>query len=115
MTARKYDISVEQGATFVMTMIYRDSYGVPVDLTGYGASMQIREEVGGRMFASATTVNSRITVGAVGQISVTIPASETAEVSVTRAVYDFFLAAPAGNPIVKLLYGDVVVCPSVTR
>lgn len=115
MTARKYDISIEQGATFLMTLTYKNAAGVPINLTGYGATMQVREAVAQRVFASASTGNGRITVNGSGQIAISVAASETAAIEVTRGVYDLFLQAPGGNPVEKLLYGDVIINPSVTR
>jgi hypothetical protein len=115
MTARKYDIAIDQGATFELAMVYKDAAGVVVNLTGYTVAMQIRASVGGKMFASATTANGRITVNASGNIAIAIPAAETANINVEQAVYDLFLHAPGGDPVKKLLYGDAVVNPSVTR
>ena len=45
MKAGKYDISVDQGSTFIFWMGYCDSSGASVDLSGYTASMQVRRSV----------------------------------------------------------------------
>ena len=42
MKSGKYDISVDQGSTFIFWMGYSDASGASVDLTGYTASMQVR-------------------------------------------------------------------------
>lgn len=115
MTARKYDIEVEQGATFVMTLTYKNALGVAVDLTNYAVAMQIRESVGGRIYASASVANGRITADVTGTIVVTIPAADTRLMSSERGVYDLFLTAPSGVIATKMLYGDVEITPSVTR
>ena len=115
MTARKFDIEVEQGALFQMTLVYRNAAGALIDLTNYTAAMQVREVIGGRVYASASVANGRITVNASGQIVVTIPASETKGIGITQGVYDLFLTSPDGIQVQKLLYGDAVIAPSVTR
>jgi len=45
MKAGNYDISVDQGSTFIFHMGYCDSAGASIDLAGYTASMQIRRSV----------------------------------------------------------------------
>ena len=42
MSAGRYPIYIEQGTTIDFEIQYKDSTGAPVDLTGYGARMQIR-------------------------------------------------------------------------
>jgi hypothetical protein len=46
MAAGKYSFTVEQGSTFERQLTYQDSNGVPIDLTGYSARMQIRPSPG---------------------------------------------------------------------
>ena len=43
MAAGRYSFVVEQGATTDFEVIYNDSAGIPVDLTGYTARMSIRQ------------------------------------------------------------------------
>tara|TARA_Y100000593_G_scaffold82211_1_gene154281 strand:+ start:6242 stop:6697 length:456 start_codon:yes stop_codon:yes gene_type:complete len=45
MKSGKYDISVDQGSTFIFWMGYCDAAGASVDLGGYTASMQVRRSV----------------------------------------------------------------------
>jgi len=42
MKAGQYDISVDQGSTFIFYLTYQDSSGVAVDLSTYTAAMQVR-------------------------------------------------------------------------
>tara|TARA_R110002051_G_scaffold172288_1_gene242645 strand:- start:478 stop:894 length:417 start_codon:yes stop_codon:yes gene_type:complete len=43
MAAGRYSFVIEQGATTDFEVIYNDSVGNPVDLTGYSARMSIRQ------------------------------------------------------------------------
>ena len=115
MAAIKFDIPIEQGATFEMTLTYADSVGVPINLTGYSAEMQVREEVGGRVLATASTSNGSIVLSSGGQVVITLAAAQTSLIGAIVGVYDLFLKSPAGNPIRKLVYGNVTVKQSVTR
>jgi hypothetical protein len=45
MPAGKYNFIIEQGTTFTLNLEYKDSKGVPVDLTDYYGRMQIRPTV----------------------------------------------------------------------
>lgn len=114
MTARKFDTDVEQGATYILKLTYKDGTGALLDLTGHSVQMQIRESVGGRILASASTANGRITVNNVGVIFVKIPPTAFADTKHTRGVYDLFLTYPDGT-VDKLIYGDVTIKPAVTR
>ena len=44
MTAARYPIRIEQGATWRTVLTVKDDTGQPVDLTGYTGRMQIRED-----------------------------------------------------------------------
>ena len=41
--AASYDITIAQGAELQHNLIWKDSAGVPIDLTGYTAKMQVRQ------------------------------------------------------------------------
>lgn len=42
MSAGRYDFTIEQGSTFELNIKYRDSNGLPVNLTGFYGRMQVR-------------------------------------------------------------------------
>ena len=42
MKSGNYDISVDQGSTFVFHLTYQNSAGTAIDLSSYSASMQVR-------------------------------------------------------------------------
>lgn len=116
MAAGQYNFTIEQGAVFsrVITLVGRD-------LTGYEARMHIRERV------SAPTVLIELTSdGADGRLSIapgtdsvitmTIDAIDTAALSFGSGRYDLKLIPPAGEGSAeRLLEGDVVLTPGVTR
>ena len=118
MVAARYDITIEQGSKFESTIIYKDSNGNIVDLTGYTAEMQIRETV-----ASATTLitlstsNGRITItGASGQIDLSINATDTDDLDFERGVYDLEITPASGaDNTIRILQGKVALSKEVTR
>lgn len=116
MAAGTYDIFIEQGATFVKGIIWKDSEGDPVDLDGYTARMQFRPSVNSNtIYFSCTTENGRITLGgALGTIDISIDADDTAAFEFISAVYDLELES-AGGFVTRLLEGGVEVSKEVTR
>ena len=117
MPAAKYDIALEQGASFSRTITWKDSDGNPVDLTGSTARMQVRTAIANRSTTAPLvdlTNGSGITLGGTaGTIVVNITAAQTAALKITRAPYDLFVYSVDGTAI-KLLEGVVTVDPMVT-
>lgn len=116
MSAAVYDLYIEQGATFVQPLVWKDSNGDPVDLTSYAARMQFRSSISSStVLFSATTANGRIALGgALGTITITIDADDTAAFGFVSAVYDLELESASGF-VTRLLEGGVEVSKEVTR
>lgn len=116
MTAGTHNITVEQGATFTLSAVYKDSAGAVVDLTGYTARMQIRKRKSTTTTLSdSTTANGEIAITALsGLVVVTIPAATTADFEGKTAFYDLELEDAAGT-VTRLLEGVVTISKEVTR
>ena len=116
MPASTYDLYIEQGATWLKTITWNDSDGVPIDLTGYTARMQFRSSVtSSTILATATTENGKITLGgALGTIVITFSATDTTAFEFVSAVYDLELVSSSGF-VTRLLEGGVEVSKEVTR
>lgn len=116
MTAGVHDITVEQGATFLLSVVYKDSAGAVVDLTGYTARMQIRKKKSSTTTLSdSTTANGEIVItAAAGAIAVSIPAATTAVFEGRRAFYDLEIEDGSGI-VTRLLEGVVCISKEVTK
>lgn len=116
MAAADYDILIEQGATFVLPITWKDPNGDPIDITNYSARMQIRRTVkASEVLLSLTSDDGDIELGGVaGTIVVTIPATVTDTLLVTRGVYDLELESDSGV-VTRLIQGVATVSPEVTR
>jgi hypothetical protein len=123
VTANKYDIVIEQGATFTLAITYKDSSGSLIDLTNYDARMEVRASYDASSAlitltseVSGTGNTSGIALGgAAGTINVVI--SETTTKALTAPatnVYDLELVAPDGS-ITRLIEGKATVSPGVTQ
>jgi hypothetical protein len=115
------DICIFQGATFNQTLYWQSgSPSVPIDLTGYTAKMHIRSKPESKaVILELSTSNGRITLGTAGNfttgaINLFISAADTANLSVCdTAVYDLELTL--GSVVTRILQGNVIISPEVTR
>ena len=116
MAAGNYDILIEQGATFLFNITYKNSAGTPINLTGYTARMQVRQKYSSpTTLLSFTSAGGNIVLGgAAGTIAVTGSADATAGVAPCCGVYDLELISPSGI-VTRLVSGVANITPEVTR
>jgi hypothetical protein len=126
MAAGRYDITLEQGATFDLPLTYRDPAGNAVDLTGYSARMQVREAPASSVlveFNSALSANGFILLsgsaedredGANGNLRIFLSAANAAALPRFAGRYDLELADGSGY-VIRLLEGQFRVEPEITR
>lgn len=117
--AASLDIEIEQGATFQKNLVWKDSTGAPINLTGYTARMMVRYKVADAApILTFTTENGGITLGgALGTINITGLASLTDAIPTTKvktAVYDLELVSSTGV-VTRLIEGKAIIIPQVTR
>lgn len=114
MLAGRYDLTIEQGATFTLSMYYQDDAGAAVDLTGYSARMHLRKaDHVGNIEIELTTENGRIVIdGARGQIVLNIAAVDTQDLTAS-GVYD--LEVVLGAVVHRIMQGAYTISPEVTR
>jgi len=114
MIAGKYNLNIDQGATFERSFSVKNPDGTPFDFAGYQARMQIRPEVDSDTIdVELTTENGRITFGENGTFQIMIPSSVT-ELMRHEGVYDLELLPPSGK-VYRLIKGLVRVDLEVTR
>lgn len=126
MVAANYDIYVEQGATYRMSMVYGrkdgtvDADGVPIvtpyDITGCIARLQVRPRRQGQVLISATTLNGGITIDdpLAGRITIVFHDEATDLLTVRKAKYDLELEYPSGD-VIRILQGNVIISANITQ
>lgn len=109
------NLTLPQGATWDVSLTWNDSDGLPVNLSGYTAAMQVRESYTDAVTVVSLTAGSGITLGGTaGTIGITVGAATTAGVAAGNYVYDLELVS-GGGVVTRLVQGSVVVTPEVTR
>lgn len=107
---------IPQGTTWTQPLVWKTgSPPAAVNLSGFTARMQLRENAGAPNAAiELTTGNGRITLGGNGGITLSLSATETSAIPARRYRYDLEMVSSSGI-VTRLLEGDVTVSPEVTR
>lgn len=115
MTAGIYNFTLDQGSVYSVVLVYTDSNNVPVNLTGFTAKMQLRQNYNSTAAdLTLSSANGDITiVGATGTVTVNATAAQTAALSPGFYVYDLELTS--GLNISRLIQGQVTVAEQVTQ
>jgi len=106
------EITIEQGANLTSTVTVNDTQGDSVNLTTYSASAQLRKSY---YSSSANTLTAIITGNANGQITLSMTAANTSNLTPGRYVYDLIITNSTDNSVTRVVEGTAVVLPSVTR
>lgn len=125
MAAGRYNIVIEQGATYQIELQYKDSNNIPIDLSEYSGRMQIRPSIGSptsylylssSLQPDGTGLNfsgsNGTTPPASGSIGIFISAISSSLFTFTTGVYD--LEIQSGSIVTRLLQGNVQVSKEVT-
>jgi hypothetical protein len=116
MTAGNNNFIIDQGADWYITVVYKDSAGTAINLTGYTAALQIRDT-----YADSTTDLSLtspsggiVITGATGTISIHATAAQTRAIAAGNYVYDLEITSSTGI-VTRLIQGKISISPEVTR
>lgn len=113
MAAGIYNITLEQGSTVDFQIQYKDSNNNPINLTGYGAVMQIRSNYADNNPTTYITLSSSLSTdgtglnmasSSTGYIGVFISACSSSALNFSNARYDL-----------EIYSGSVGSCPITTR
>lgn len=116
MAAGTYNFTIEQGTSFTKDIVWKDSNGTPIDVTGYTARMQVRASVAApEVLLELTTEDDNIVMGTTdGKITLVLTDVETAALVWVSGVYDLEVESTTGV-VTRLLKGTITVDPEVTR
>ena len=133
MAAGNYSFTIEQGATTDFEIVYKDSAGNPIDLSGYQARMHLRKSadeastyliLSSSLQADGTGLNlsgsggqSASTPPSSGSIGVFISAMSSSQLTFTSALYDLEIASGSGNcaVVTRLLEGVVTLSKNADK
>jgi hypothetical protein len=116
-TANYYDIIVDQGATLLRSIAVKNSAKKPITITGYTARMQVREKTSSMsVVLTLTTENGGIEInGTAGSILIIASPSQTEALEIGKYTYDLEVEETSTGIVTKVIQGNLVVRPEVTR
>lgn len=116
MSAEVHNLSVEKGASFEQIIRWTDDDGVAINLTGATARMQVRAATNvTSVLFEATTANGKLAIaGDLGQITLTIAATESAAFTWSFGKYDLEIVT-AGGLVYRLIRGTISISAEVTQ
>lgn len=116
MAAATYDFEIEQGATLLKPIQWKDSAGNAVNLTGCTARMQIRRSVASEeVLLELTNANGKLSITPLtGTVTMIFSATTTAAFTWSRAKYDLEIVSADGT-VTRLIEGEITVSKEITR
>jgi hypothetical protein len=113
--AGQKNFEVDQNATFSFIVEYKDNNGLPINLTGATAKMQVRDTKGGDKLAfSLTSPSGGIIIDPLnGKLTIKITPTQTNKLFYPKSSYDIMITDSNANKI-KLLEGFMTLSRSVT-
>ena len=108
--AIKANLIIDQGTTYSTSIDITDDNDMPVDLTGYTGSAQIRKH-----YSSSNSTPFAVSIDAAdGVVSLGLTSTQTGALTAGRFVYDVELTNTSGV-VSRIVEGIVTVTPQVTR
>ena len=105
------ELTLEQYANFSTTVNVEDSSGTAINLSGYLAASQIRKSY---YSTTATNFTASVTGVANGEVTISMTAANTANMTPGRYLYDLVITSPTSIKT-RVIEGIVVVLPGVTQ
>ena len=120
MAASLYDFNIEQGSSFKLTLVYKDTNNNPVDIRNWCARLTWNTNLGDTAIfttenSDSSLYNFTITNDTSGTIALEIPAAQTNLYTFKNAKYDLELQSNqdiytgGGKFTSRILYGTVTI------
>lgn len=110
--ATVYNLAIDQGTTYSVTVTVSDSTGTARNLTGYTGRAQMRKSY---YTNSNTAFTVTITNPGEGEVNLALTANQTTVLKAGRYVYDLELVANTSSTVERIVEGIVTVYPEATK
>jgi len=106
------NLYIDQGTDYSITVDCTDSAGEVLDLTGYTAAAQMRKTYGSSTISAtfATSINA-----SAGQVTLTLNDTQTTGLESGRYVYDLNITKTSTSETTRVVEGQAILTPGVTR
>lgn len=106
------ELTIEQGANLTSYVTVSDDYGVGINLQTYSATSMLRKSY---YSTTAVPITATVTGIANGEITLSMTAANTANLTPGRYVYDLLVTDSTDNKVTRVIEGTAVILPSATR
>ena len=106
------ELTIEQGANLTSYVTVSNDSGYPINLQFYTATSQLRKSY---YSSSYKPLTATVTGIANGQITLSMTAANTANLTPGRYVYDLIINNSVDNSIMRVVEGTAVILPAVTN
>jgi len=115
--AVSYNTVIDQGADWYLTVTYENPNGTPINLSGYSGALQLRSLPSDpTAVLTLTTANNGIAITAnTGVVAIHATAAQTRVIDDGIYYYDLEITDTFTSVVTRLVQGQVVVSPEVTR
>ena len=111
--AGPYNMTADLGATFSLVITWKDATGSLINLTGFTAAMDLRDDFGESAVLSLSTANGRISLGwALGTITLSVDAADMV-IGVGSFLYDLEVTSSVGV-VTRVIMGSFTTRAQVT-
>jgi hypothetical protein len=115
MASTLVDLETEQGSDLRYSIVYKESNGTAVNITGASAKMQVRKWGSETTAAIQLDASNGLSLGTTnGVVAIAIPGAATAKLPAGTYRYDLILTTSAGV-VDNIMYGKFIVSQGVTR
>lgn len=113
MAAPKHNLTIDQGSDFVFDLVVSDK-GAVKDLTGYGARAQIRPKRTSATLSASFTCQV-LSPATQGVVKMTLPNATSSAMTPGLYFYDLEIFTAGNNLVKRILQGEIILTPEVTR
>lgn len=106
--ARKFNLTIDQGADYSFSFELLDQNGDALDVTGYSGRAALKP-----WYSYGNTVNFAVTL-TTGNFAISMTANTTASIEAGRYVYDAELERDSDSNTTRVVEGLVTIEPQVT-
>lgn len=112
MAAPAYNFEINQGETFSLGLIFKDSANVAISLTTATIKAQIRPTADSQQILAVLTATKDTAV--TGRVVLSLTSTQTASLSFITAAYDVLVTFADGSTL-RAVQGTVTLSKQVTR
>ena len=109
------NFKVIQGDSFIIRVTYKNPNGTPIDLTGYTAKMDVRNEPSGKILCASITDQSGITITpSTGVLDIEFTPAQTRKFTLPSCAYQLQIRSSSGTQT-TILKGYISTSAAVIR